>query len=191
MKLFSLILFALPDGKILKSGYELSTFGWLTYSSVKQILTFVSKEAAIRCHKTVQKNYVMVKEKEYICHVLLKNEEAIVLVSDDEYPTLAAYSVLGKVWDMLDHTNGISVAGSVEFGALLKKYDDPNEANKLYKIQIELQETRTILIKTIDQLLEKGEKLDSIINKTDELSLQSKLLLDSAANLNKCHCILF
>ena len=43
------------------------------------------------------------------------------------------------------------------------------------KIQKELDETKIVLHKTIESVLERGEKIDSLVEKSDGLSAQSKL----------------
>lgn len=40
----------------------------------------------------------------------------------------------------------------------LIKFQDPSEADKLMKIQKDIDQTRETVIKTIDQLLQRGEK---------------------------------
>ncbi|GJV16335.1 glutathione S-transferase T3-like protein [Tanacetum coccineum] len=53
-------------------------------------------------------------------------------------------------------------------------FQDPAEADKLLKIQRELDETKIILHKTIDSVLERGEKLDSLVEKSSDLSAASQ-----------------
>nr|VDC72593.1 unnamed protein product [Brassica rapa] len=48
----------------------------------------------------------------------------------------------------------------------LTKFQDPVEADKLLKIQRELDETNIILHKTIYSVLARGEKLNSLVEKT-------------------------
>ncbi|CAD6228026.1 unnamed protein product [Miscanthus lutarioriparius] len=57
----------------------------------------------------------------------------------------------------------------------LTKYQDPAEADKLLKIQRDLDETKIILHKTIDSVLARGERLDSLVEKSSDLSISSQL----------------
>ena len=43
------------------------------------------------------------------------------------------------------------------------------------RIQKELDETKIVLHKTIESVLERGEKIDSLVEKSDGLSAQSKM----------------
>jgi hypothetical protein len=57
----------------------------------------------------------------------------------------------------------------------LVKYQDPQQADSIMKIQKELDETKIVLHKTIESVLERGEKIDSLVAKSDGLSAQSKM----------------
>ena len=46
--------------------------------------------------------------------------------------------------------------------AAIVKYQDPMEADKILKIQKELDDTKVVLHKTIDSVLARGEKLDNL-----------------------------
>ncbi|XP_039123103.1 uncharacterized protein LOC120259536 isoform X2 [Dioscorea cayenensis subsp. rotundata] len=52
---------------------------------------------------------------------------------------------------------------------------DPAEADKLLRIQRDLDETKIILHKTIDGVLAQGEKLDSLVEKNSDLSVASQV----------------
>lgn len=57
----------------------------------------------------------------------------------------------------------------------IRKYQDPHEADSIMKIQKDLDETKIILHKTIDGVLERGVKLDNLVEKSTDLSAQSKM----------------
>ena len=57
---------------------------------------------------------------------------------------------------------------------LMKEYDAPQEADEIEKIQDELKKTQAVLHKTIESVLARGEKLDELVAKSDQLSFQSR-----------------
>lgn len=57
----------------------------------------------------------------------------------------------------------------------ITKYQDPQQADSLLKIQKELDETKIVLHKTIESVLQRGEKIDDLVAKSDGLSSQSKM----------------
>jgi Synaptobrevin/VAMP-like protein len=54
------------------------------------------------------------------------------------------------------------------------------------KIQEELDETKIILHNTIEAVLQRGEKLDDLVSKSEGLSMQSKAFYKTARKTNSC-----
>lgn len=72
------------------------------------------------------------------------------------------------------------------------KYQDPHQADSIMKIQRELDETKIVLHKTIESVLQRGEKIDDLVAKSDGLSAQSKMFYQQAKKQNsccKCHTV--
>ena len=57
----------------------------------------------------------------------------------------------------------------------IQKYQDPRQADSILKIQQELDETKIVLHKTIESVLERGTKIDNLVERSEGLSAQSKL----------------
>lgn len=73
---------------------ELSSFGYFQRASVKEMLSFLSKTIVQR---TAAGQRQTVKQEDYFCHVHVKDGGiAGVAVTDRDYPTIAAFSVVGK-----------------------------------------------------------------------------------------------
>ena len=70
--------------------------------------------------------------------------------------------------------------------ASLGKFQDPAQADKLLKIQRELDETKIVLHKTIDSVLARGEKLDNLVEKSSDLSMASQMFYKQARKSNQC-----
>lgn len=68
----------------------------------------------------------------------------------------------------------------------IQAYQDPAAADKLSKIQRDLDETKIILHKTIESVLERGEKLDQLVDKSADLSMASQLFYKQARKANSC-----
>ena len=105
-----------------------------------------------------------------------------IIISDPEYPALVAHQLLSKVVDEFlsryPRTAFMNATSSLDFPPLkeyIVKYQDPQQADSIMKIQKELDETKIVLHKTIESVLERGEKIDSLVEKSDGLSAQSKM----------------
>lgn len=73
-------------------------------------------------------------------------------------------------WAKID--SSISIPTLKEY---IVKYQDPQQADSIMKIQKELDETKIVLHKTIESVLLRGEKIDDLVAKSDGLSTQSKM----------------
>jgi len=71
----------------------------------------------------------------------------------------------------------------------LTKYQDPKQADTIMKVQKELDETKIVLHKTIESVLERGEKLDNLVERSNALSAQSKMFYKTAKKQNSC-CVI-
>jgi len=68
----------------------------------------------------------------------------------------------------------------------LAKFQNPKEADAMTKIQNDLDETKIILHNTITGILQRGEKLDNLVAKSEDLSMQSKVFYKTARKTNQC-----
>nr|CAG4652193.1 EOG090X0E6P [Triops cancriformis] len=179
---------------LLKAAYDLQSFGFFQRSSVQEFMGFTAR---IVTERTSPANRQSVKQGEYMVHVYVRADGLTgVLISDHEYPHRVAHTLLMKVLDEFvskvptwsSYTNEAATA-DVIFTALdgyLAKYQNPREADALTKIQDELDETKIILHNTIEAVLERGEKLDDLVSKSQGLSDASKMFYKTARKTNSC-----
>ncbi|CAL1291444.1 unnamed protein product [Larinioides sclopetarius] len=174
---------------------DLSSFGFFQRNSIKEFMNFTSQILVERCQPGSR---MSVKEEAYMCHIFVKADNlAAALISDQEYPQRVAHTLLNKI---LQEFSSIHSPSSWTGGAKLVKIKflhlvflykkDPRKADSLMKIQDELDETKIILHNTVQAVLERGEKLDDLVVKSEELSLQSKTFYKTARKTNQCCVIL-
>lgn len=118
------------------------------------------------------------------------------MITDDEYPTMVAHRVLSKIVDEFvskyprtayaSFTKGQTQLSFPELKQYITQYQDPAQADSIVKIQKELDETKIVLHKTIESVLERGEKIDNLVAKSDGLSAQSKMFYTQAKKQNSC-----
>jgi synaptobrevin family protein YKT6 len=135
--------------------------------------------------------------KEYTFHAYGRTEGVCgIVITDDEYPTLVAHRVLSKVVDEFvtkyprtayaSFQKGQTQLSFPELKTYITQYQDPAQADSIVKIQKELDETKIVLHKTIESVLERGEKIDNLVAKSDGLSAQSKMFYTQAKKQNSC-----
>lgn len=170
---------------------DLSSYSRFTRTSVGEFMTLFSKTVAER---TRPGQWQDVEEQSYTFHAYGRTEGiAGIIISDHEYPALVAHQLLSKIVDEFLSKNPRSLwansNGPIPFPALkdyIVKYQDPQAADSIMKIQKELDETKIVLHKTIESVLERGEKIDSLVAKSDGLSAQSKMFYTQAKKQNSC-----
>ncbi|TFK37041.1 snare protein YKT6 [Crucibulum laeve] len=198
MKIFSIAVVLAPPGGpvvILSSANDLSSFSFYQKGTVSEMLTFLSKTVVER---TQQGQRQSIQEKVYTAHVYNRGgaeQLAGVIVTDQEYPVRPAFALLTKLLD--DFTTKVpqtsfgnpSAISFPEIATYIQKYQDPRQADAIMRLQQELDETKIILHKTIESVLQRGEKLDKLIEDSDTLSKQSQMFLKTAKKQNSC-CVI-
>jgi synaptobrevin homolog YKT6 len=105
---------------------------------------------------------------------------------------LVAHQLLSKVIDeflaQYPRTAFANSSPKLDFPQLkeyIVKYQDPHQADSIMKIQKELDETKIVLHKTIESVLERGEKIDTLVEKSDGLNAQSKMFYKQVCFLSR------
>ncbi|KAK0853809.1 palmitoyltransferase [Friedmanniomyces endolithicus] len=172
---------------------DLSSYSRFTRGSVGEFMSLFCKTVAERTRPGQRQD---VEEQSYTFHAYARTEGvAGIIISDQEYPALVAHQLLSKVLDEFlaryprSAWSGSKVGEGCPFPQLkeyIVKYQDPHAADSIMKIQKELDETKIVLHKTIESVLERGEKIDSLVAKSDGLSAQSKMFYTQAKKQNSC-----
>ncbi len=127
-----------------------------------------------------------------------------VLITDQDYPSRVAFNILQKIvvdFDELyqkkskefDDVRSDFELNSIYLEGLQKtvqEYQDPVKTDKILKVKKDLEETKTVLNKAFESLLERGEKLDTLVQKTDMLNDIAKDFYIKTKDNNSCCIIL-
>ncbi|KAG8970032.1 palmitoyltransferase [Tulasnella sp. 419] len=180
----------------LSSASDLSSFSFYQRGSVAEFMTFFSKTVAERTQPGQRQS---IQENNYIAHVYSKEGSgdrlSAVIIADQEYPVRPAFSLLNRLLDEFAQAVqqwATTDPASVAFPAIhtyIQTYQDPRQADSIMKVQQELDETKIILHKTIESVLERGEKLDNLVDRSNALSAQSKMFYKTAKKQNSC-CVI-
>ncbi|KAI0916663.1 hypothetical protein AcV5_003088 [Taiwanofungus camphoratus] len=195
MKLFSLSVVRAPPGQsctVLATAADLSGFSFYQRGSVSEFMAFFSKTIAERTPAGQRQS---VQENAYTAHVWNRGDTE--QLADQEYPVRPAFSLLTKLLDDFTakvpasaYANATPAAPPLvsfpEISAYLQKYQDPRQADAIMKVQQELDETKIILHKTIESVLQRGEKINDLVDRSNALSAQSKMFYKTAKKQNSC-----
>ncbi|KAK6456106.1 Longin-like domain-containing protein [Scheffersomyces xylosifermentans] len=181
----------------LTSARDLSQFSFFERTGVSQFMTFFSETVSQRTQAGQRQS---IEEGNYVGHTYTRSEGiACVVITDKEYPVRPAYTLINKIleeylslhpqqeWASITATNNSLSYDTLE--QYLKKYQDPSQADSIMKVQQELDETKIVLHKTIESVLQRGEKLDALVDKSEALSSSSRMFYKQAKKTNSC-CII-
>ncbi|EDK40656.1 conserved hypothetical protein [Meyerozyma guilliermondii ATCC 6260] len=181
----------------LSSARDLSQFSFFERNGVSQFMTFFSETVSQRTQAGQRQS---IEEGNYVGHTYTRSEGlSCVVITDKEYPVRPAYTLINKILDeylslhpQKDWANVTETNSSLGYDNLeqyLKKYQDPSQADSIMKVQQELDETKIVLHKTIESVLQRGEKLDSLVDKSEALSSSSRMFYKQAKKTNSC-CVI-
>jgi synaptobrevin family protein YKT6 len=101
------------------------------------------------------------------------------IITDSEYPEVVAYHLMDNLIDAGHRKQTV-------YDDLWIKYQDPANIDKTINIKKNIEESKVILLDTLDSLLERGEKIDDLIGKTENLERLSEGFKKKAEDQNKC-----
>jgi synaptobrevin family protein YKT6 len=170
---------------------DVSSYGYFQRGAVKEMMAFVARTVAKRTQPGQRQS---VQQDDFFCHAHNRDGLVGVVFVDSEYPVRSAFCVVNKVLDDFMAIHGTkwraATTDSTEAAAMLEpaleKYQDPHQADKLAKIQSDLDETKVVLHRTIESMLERGEKLDTLVGKSEDLSMASQMFYKQARKTNSC-----
>ncbi|XP_073013129.1 VAMP-like protein YKT61 isoform X2 [Typha latifolia] len=139
------------DPVVLANASDVSHFGYFQRNAAKEFILFVGRTVAKR---TAPGQRQSVQHEEYKVHSYNQNGICTVAFMDDHYPVRSAFSLLNKVLDEYQKAFGESWRATQTdatqpwpyLNDALAKFQDPVEADKLLKIQRDLDETKIILV---------------------------------------------
>jgi len=129
------------------------------------------------------------------CHVFVHPSGlACAVLADGEYPMRVAFQLVSEVirvfmekhsgtWQTVTTDTQLEFPEGDEF---LQKFQNPAEADKITKIEKELDQVKDIVIKSMDDILKRGESLDALMQKSNDLSTTSYQFYRTAKKNNQC-----
>ena len=137
-----------------------------------------------------------VEHSGYFCYIYrLQNGLSVCCITDKDYPSYAAMNFLAKAitvfqekipketWMNINQDTKLQIP---ELSSLLIAYQDPTKVEKIEAIKKELDETIHVTIKTMDQMLDRGEKMEDLIDRTNDLSDATKEFMVETKKMNNC-----
>mmetsp|Transcript_102823 Transcript_102823/g.142205 ORF Transcript_102823/g.142205 Transcript_102823/m.142205 type:complete len:170 (+) Transcript_102823:127-636(+) len=127
-----------------------------------------------------------------------KDEISVTAMTDNDYPENAAFILINNIImqfrdafgknGTLDSINRDTDLKWGELEVFHKNWQNPHEADKLMKIEKELFEVKEIVHKNLVDLLKRGEEMDQLMAKSNDLSSVSVDFYKKAKKANSKCC---
>lgn len=116
------------------------------------------------------------------------------MLTDGDYNHRIAFSLVdkslsafikqnGETWRTTETENSMNCQ---DLDGFLASYQQPEKVDNISAIQSDLNEVHSTMVKSIEQLLDRGEKLGDVISKSEDLSDSSKMFLQQSKGDNCC-----
>ena len=174
---------------------HLVDFGYFTRGTIAQHIQFAGRTCVQRtragCRQTVQSG----EEMPFVAHVYVRSDGlAGIVMADKEYPARVAFTLITKELAAYEERVGVNwkamdadQTSEPDFlTADILHYQDPRKADKLTAIQTQLDEVKDVMHTNIEQLMQRGETLDSLMSKSDDLNTASVQFYKQAKKANSC-----
>jgi len=175
--------------------YYLEDYYFFQINSIKEMCNFVSRTIM---YKNKPGMLQKINHDKYIVYSVTKfNGLCAVAILDSEYPQNVMIRFLNKImFDFTTEYGNIIISFKTDYKLqlstlddLIIEYQDPKK-DKFHKINTELDETKIIMHKSIDKILDRGEKIENLVQRSKDLSKSSKRFFKTSRKFNSC-CVIF
>jgi len=197
MKILSIHVFSLYNDKpiILSSAFALSFVSIFQRGTLKDFLNFHSRLVIERVAKDT---HAQVQLEKGICYAISNSDKiGVTMICDEEYPKRVAIDFLLKIHDNFKtfiqekkiDLNMYTTDTDVKYDYIaneIEAWQDPSKKDTLMKLQNELNDVTDIMRQNLNELLKREENLESLMQKSNDLSATSVNFYKQAKKTNSC-----
>ncbi len=178
MKIYAVYIFDVDN--IIYQYHQLDEFNYFIRKNIKEFCMFISK--IINDNTNINEAKLIEETNEFFKGNLYNkkfSDIGYVMITDNDYPKHLMIQLINEINFIYKNKNS-------NIDGLIRKYQNPEELDKIIKIKNEIDEAKKVAIMNIDKILIRGQNLDEIVEKTENLSKQSKDFYTQSKKLNKC-----
>lgn len=180
MKLYAILIYN-KHYKLQYANYNLDDVFILFRPKIKESIELTAVKIIKQCQNN---NYYEINEIINDLHIVIygsTHDNFCIIITDNDYSKHVAYKLL-KILTTSKLSND-------KIDELFIMYQT-HEPDKILLIKNELDESKIILINSINALLDRGDTLNDLMDKTENLSNESFIFKKKADDLNSC-CNIF
>jgi len=192
MRILQIQIYTATDTELYRHSHatDLSSIGYFYRRTVTEHLHFGTKTVLERTKPGLKITVEIKKDFDYMFHAYRSPTAPVAgcIVTDREYPSHIAHMVLRKALDgaILTESKEDKDTAPGYLQLLLEQSQNPTNVDKLTKVQKDLDEIKDVMNTNIELLLARGESLESLAIKSDNLSYLGKTFYNKSRKLNSC-----
>ncbi|NWI79854.1 VAMP7 protein, partial [Dryoscopus gambensis] len=132
----------------------------------------------------------------YLFHYICQDRIIYLCITDDDFERSRAFTFLNEIKKRFQTTYGSraqTALGVWEFwdpcGQLLKYHSESRGPDQVAETQAQIDELKGIMVRNIDLVAQRGEKLELLIDKTENLVDSSVTFKTTSRNLARAMCM--
>ena len=179
-----------------------SSFGILKTSTLESFTKMTIRECIKKHNFDKNSSFIKIVDEKIPIDVVLymlslrDNNFIVALIASSKYPSRICKQIMLNIMNdfydtKLMHPKLAIIANDVYIKNnyiehIFNNYQDPKKCDKIELIKSQLDETKDIMINNINLILERGEKIEDLLQQSKDLNMTSKLFLKQTKKINSC-----
>eukprot|EP00298_Acanthocystis_sp_HF-20_P010836 c19076_g1_i4.p1 GENE.c19076_g1_i4~~c19076_g1_i4.p1 ORF type:complete len:227 (+),score=46.38 c19076_g1_i4:27-683(+) len=136
--------------------------------------------------------------EQFIFNILVQGGVTYLSLSQEQFGRRRPFAFLNDISQRFNVAHGSTVrtaqrsAFQNSFGKVLKErvqyYSTRSEADLISKVQTDIEDLKQVVVKSLEKVMERGEKLEVLESKANNLSTQSKRFQKNATSIRRQEC---
>ena len=155
--------------------YDLTFVSYFTRDTVLELMHEFVISAADSMDQDPGRKIYEHTDIQICCHRI--DTTIVILVTDLEYPSRVSFRMMNQLHE--DPTEK-------HLETILNQCQDARNVDALYAVQRQLDETLVIMHENVNKILQRGDDIDALVEKSERLSQTSKTFYKVARKHNRC-----
>ncbi|OMJ76270.1 hypothetical protein SteCoe_24406 [Stentor coeruleus] len=133
----------------------------------------------------------------YMFHLSNKSGIIVLCMCDANYSNRKAFSFIFSVRDKIFETYGLDIQNAIAF-SLKKNFIEEikqlmiqfnsEEDDKIKIVSKNVDEVKNIMVQNLEKIIERGEKIELLVSKADELETNARMFKKKAVEVKRVFC---
>ncbi|EZG63420.1 SNARE protein [Gregarina niphandrodes] len=177
--------------------HDVSSFSFTYRNAVKDVSKFLTREIIPRLK--VGQREVIGHEDYKFCAMRWSDGLAVAMLTDKDYPPRVAFQCLTKVHHDFKSKvpeqfykavtdDGAAASYKDVLREFLKEFKDPSKFDAVTSTQQKVDESKKIVQRRLDDVLDNMQNLDKLVEQSDDLSTNTQVMFKTAKKMKKGCC---